>query len=65
VEIKTEKIKVEKTERRRRKKAREKRKEEEETKKEENNGNKKVVEEWEIWDKEKEAKKLVPPRFHK
>ena len=33
---------------------------------------KKVAEKWEIWDKEKEAekseeeaKKLVPPRFHK
>ena len=32
---------------------------------------KRVVEEWEIWDEEKaaklgeEAKRLVPPRFHK
>ena len=37
-------------------KARKKRKEE--TRKEENNGNKKIVEEWEIWDEEKEAKKM-------
>ena len=26
---------------------------------------KKVVEEQEIWDKEKEAKKLVPKKFHR
>jgi len=25
---------------------------------------KKVVEEWEIWDEEEEAKKLVPKEFH-
>ena len=25
---------------------------------------KKVAEEWEIWDKEEEAKKLVPKEFH-
>ena len=30
----------------------------EETRKEENNGNKKIVEEWEIWDEEKKAKKM-------
>ena len=26
---------------------------------------KKVAEDWEIWDKEEEAKKLVPEKFHR
>ena len=26
---------------------------------------KRVAKEWEIWDEEKEAKKLVPEQFHK
>jgi len=47
----------------------EKRRKEKERKKKQKKGKmvevRKVVEEWEIWDEEEEAKKLVPEKFHK
>ena len=41
------------------------REEKEKTKKKKDNGSEKVMEKWKIWDKEKEAKKLVSSKFYK